>query len=158
MNEQERLEDYLLEHGIRVDEIDLGIEGLEGYTRIDSDGAYIAVKPCLSRFRKTAVIYHEVGHLVKGITGQPRKDERRATQWACDRLITLDRLIDGLKRSPSSVAELAGYMGVDERLLYRYLSLRAAAMEYVEHGDYVISFSPVMLYNWQTGQMWPTSD
>lgn len=155
MDMLEALEDDLWQHGIQLDQVDLG-HGLDGYTRVYDNGeVYIAVNPCLPRLRKTAIAYHEVGHLVAGITGQIGKDERRANMWTFKKLIPIEKLIEGLKKLPSTVFELAEDMGVDPQFLCRFLQIQSATCGYLEHGEYVIGFDPVILYNWKTGQMWP---
>lgn len=155
MTELDRLEDELKA------EYDLTIE----YRRIaNQDGVvlvekgkkpYIAVDKRLDDRKRTAVAYHEAGHLKYGITRRTRKDELRAERWSFHRLIKLDALIQGIKKCPGTVNELAEYMKVDEGLLRRYFTYKARTKVYEEHGDYVISYCPVILLNWRTGEMWP---
>jgi len=155
MDKLEKLEDELFaEYGLTID-----------YRRVaDRDGIiiipegrkpYIAVDRRLETRRKTAVAYHEAGHLKKGITRRTRRDELRAEQWAMKRLITLDTLIEGIKRHPRSLHELADCMNVDEGMLRNYLTYKGNTRLYQEHGDYIISFDPVILLNWKTCQIWP---
>lgn len=155
MTELEKLEDELYaEHGLTIDFRRVadqdGIIILE-----DGQAPYIAVDRRLEDRRKTAVAYHEAGHLQRGITRRTRKDELKAERWAMKRLITLDALIEGIKKYPQTLHELAECMQVDECMLGNYLTYKGNTRLYQEHGDYIISFNPVILLNWKTGQIWP---
>lgn len=155
MTELDRLEEELKA------EYDLTIE----YRRIaNQDGVvlvekgkkpYIAVDKRLDDRKRTAVAYHEAGHLKYGIAKRTRRDELKAEKWAFRRLISLDVLIEGIKRYPQSLYELAEDIGVDEELLRGFFVYKARTRLYEEYGDYVISYCPVIVYNWRTGQMWP---
>lgn len=155
MTELEKLEDELLEvYGLTMD--NKRIAGQDGVIVLETGKApYISIDRRLERRRKTAVAYHEAGHLRYGLTRRTRKDELRAERWSFHRLIKLDALIQGIKWCPRTVNELAEYMKVDEELLARYFTYKARTKIYEEHGDYVISYCPVILLNWRTGEMWP---
>jgi|LSQX01.1.fsa_nt_gb hypothetical protein len=155
MTELEKLEDELLEvYGLTMDT--KRIAGQDGVIVLETGKEpYISVDRHLERRRKTAVAYHEAGHLRYGLTRWARRDERKAERWTFNKLITVEGLIKGIKQCPRTLYELADYMGIDEELLRRHLLYKAQGWVYEEHGDYVISYCPVILYNWKTGQMWP---
>lgn len=155
MTELEKLEDELLEvYGLTMDT--KRIAGQDGVIVLETGkGPYISVDRHLERRRKTAVAYHEAGHLRYGLSRCARRDERKAERWTFRRLITLDKLIEALKKHPQSLYDLADEMRIDEELLGRYFAYKARTKIYEEHGDYVISYCPVILLNWRTGEMWP---
>ncbi len=155
MTELEKLEEELhTRHGLTID-----------YKRVaDQDGIiileegqtpYIAVDRRLDDRKRTAVAYHEAGHLKRGIARRTRRDELKAERWAIKRLITLDTLIEGIKQHPRTLFELADFMNVDESMLENYLTYMSQKRLYQEYGDYVISYNPIILLNWRTGQIWP---
>ena len=155
MTELEKLEEELhTEYGLTIDY--KRVANRDGII-ITEEGQtpYIAVDKRLEDRRRTAVAYHEAGHLKRGITRRTRRDELRAERWAMKRLITLDTLIEGIKRYPRSLHELADCMNVDEDMLRNYLTYKGNTRLYQEHGDYIISFDPVILLNWKTCQIWP---
>ncbi|MDI9461291.1 MAG: hypothetical protein ACOX3P_03735 [Saccharofermentanales bacterium] len=154
MNKLDVIEDELANKGIRIDWY--SIQGKQGYTMIEEGKApYLAIDPRLTKRKQTAVAYHEAGHLHCGITKRPRRDELRADCWAFKQLIQVDDLIKGIKRQPRTVHELADIMDLDTDLLYHYLVHMSGRHIYQEYKDYVISYSPIIVYNWKTGQIWP---
>ena len=154
MNELELLEEELAKNGIELDWY--RIQENHGYLFVEKgEVPYIAIDPALTNRQKLAVALHEVGHLKRGLSSQNRRDELRADRWAFKMLIKTEALIEAIKKQPRSIYELAELMDVDSIMLHRYLISMSERRVYQEHGDYVISFCPIMLYNWRTGQIWP---
>ncbi len=105
--------------------------------------------------RKTAIAYHEVGHLRSGLGATAGKNENRARRWAEIQLIHPERMIEAVIKGAHNFFDLADALDLDEELLHDFLLRMAASFEYYENGDYVISFKPIIVHNRITGQMWP---
>lgn len=155
MTDLELLEDKLYaKYGLTID--NKSVVGQSGVILLEEGRLpYIAVDKRLGHRKQTAVAYHEAGHLHCGITKRPRRDELRADCWAFRQLIQIDDLIKGIKQQPRTVHELADIMNLDTDFLHRYLVHMSERHIYQEYKDYVISYSPIIVYNWKTGQMWP---
>lgn len=122
MEKVERLESYLYDHG--VDVVAKCYRGLKGYYRAYPDGYTImAISPGLTLAERTSVTYHEAGHHHTMIDGNHAKTEARADRWAVKKLVPIQSLIKALVEGCRNSHEVAEYLQVSEKFLYKTLDI-----------------------------------
>lgn len=113
------------ESPIPVDEKAALPDDIKGiYIKSRSAGIILLNKNIQTTTEKTCILAEEIGHYhttFGDITDQTkianRKQERRAREWAYQRLIPLQRIVDAYRAKVTSRYELAEYLGVTEVFL-----------------------------------------
>lgn len=147
MTNIEDLEQEAANGGVSVDRVSFHSDRLKGLY-IDGN---IAISSALkTSAEQVSVFAEELGHHYTSCgcilsTTEPacRHQELIARQWAYDRLVGLDGIIQAYKRNCTNIFEMSEELGVTESFLREALDrYRAKYGRAVQFGDYVIFFVP----------------
>lgn len=105
---------------------------------------------------KTCILAEEMGHYhtsVGDILDQKdlrkRKQELRARQWAYEKLLPLEKIVQAHKAGVKNRHELANFVGLTEHFvdaaINRYIEKYGESIEYE---DYIICFEPLGVLEW----------
>jgi len=134
-----------------------GVEVIEKRLQGRNRGFYgdglIVIDKRLTSIGKICILAEELGHhytTVGDITDQSklgnRQQERRAREWAYNRIIPLRRIIEAHRARANSRYEIAEYLCVTEEFLQnsinRYLDKYGI---FTEHDRYLIVFEPLLV-------------
>ena len=105
-----------------------------------------------AQIKRTCILAEELGHYhttVGNILNQSkisnRKQELQARLWAYDKLIGLERIVKAFQHGCCDLYEMADYLEITEDFLKDALvAYQNRYGVYVEYGDYVITFIPVL--------------
>ena len=88
----------------------------------------ILINKDLSSIEKACVLAEELGHyytthgnILDQSKTENRKQEQRARNWACSRMVTLDKFIDAYKNDVSNIHEFAELVCVTEEFMQEAL-------------------------------------
>lgn len=134
-------------NGIEIIEIPLkgNLKGLYG------DNIIAINSKMTTNNEKTCILAEELGHHYKNygnILDQAdinnRKQEMLARRWAYEKLVSLNRLIDGYKYGRQNRYELAEYLNVSEQFLQDALTYYSEKYGICcENKDYIVYFNPL---------------
>lgn len=139
----------LVKEGVEVIEHRFCNSGLKGLY-FDNVIA-INCKGILNEKEKACILAEEYGHYCTSygnILDQRNlsniKQEKRARNWAYEKLVSLKRLIDGYEAGVRNCYELADFLGVTEDFLRKALNhYHEKCGLYAAWEDYLIYFSPL---------------
>ncbi len=146
---------YIDDNDLEVVECELPSKKLKG---LYSDNV-IYLKPNMTEIEKRCILAEELGHYETSAGNildysnlNNWKQEIKARNWAVDRLVTLDKLIDAYNQGVRDKYELAEYLSVtDDFLDYSITRLSQRFGVMVKCGDYVIYFKPnLMIFKGET--------
>jgi|SRR5690625_4853455 len=134
-------------NGIEIIEIPLkgNLKGLYG------DNIIAINSKMTTNNEKTCILAEELGHHYKNygnILDQTdinnRKQEMLARRWAYEKLVSLNRLIDGYKYGCQNRYELAEYLNVTERFIEEVIKYYKSKYGlYCQVDNYIIYFEPL---------------
>lgn len=152
----ESLEEYMLTNcSVLMERVDTS--KLDGYYRLYPSGfGFIAVNSRLTATDATCVAYHEAGHHHTMIDGNHAKTEARADRWAVKKLVPIQSLIDALIEGCRNSHEVAEYLQVSEKFLYKTLDIyQRVHGDYVGHGKWTLWFKPLMAHDYLADEVYP---
>ena len=114
----------------------------------------INYKAIATEKEKTCILAEEYGHYrttYGNILNQKNmsniKQEKRARNWAYEKLISLEKLIEAYEAGVRNCYDLADFLGVTEEFLQNALKRYTEKYGlYVQQGDYLIYFSPLGIF------------
>lgn len=123
--------------------------GLKGLYR----NGKIIIHNGLTHTEKACILAEELGHhhtsagnIIDQTKVENRKQERMARVWAHNWLVPLDSVVEASKVGIRNKYELAEFLGVTEEFLEEALEqYRGKYGIFVEHGQYIVYFSPLMV-------------
>lgn len=154
MDAFESLEQDLLRDGITVfrDKLPKCI----GYYTNLYDFTYLNVDRDLRGSKAFTVLCHETGHHRTGLAGDAGKNEYRADKWAAGVLVHPFHIICALRKGCRNLYELSADRYMDEQYIKRCFGILSEVYGgRYEHGDYLLTFDPLMVLDRRTGQVWP---
>lgn len=146
----------ILEEELRKNDI-----ALETYTfRSDFNALTVGKTILLNRnldntAKRNAVTAHELGHqstcainLLNADTHIQNKYEYMADRWAAQKVMPVDKLLDGFKRGLRTIQEFCDFLEIDEPFFHRSLSVysKVYGMSYTYKG-YLFRFDPLEISN-----------
>lgn len=154
MDAFEEMEQELFRDGITVfrDKLPKCI----GYYTTLYDFIYLNVDRDLRGAKALSVLYHEMGHYRTGLAEYAGKNEHRADKWAANCLVNPLHIICALRKGCRNFYELSKELNVEEQYMRHCLAILSEIHGgYYKAGDYVLSFSPLVVENQMTRQIWP---
>ena len=137
--------------GVEVIEYPFGNRALKG---LYVDNVIVINKAITTDAEKTCILAEEYGHYrttYGNILNQKNvsniKQEKRARNWAYEKLIPLEKLIEAYEAGVRNCYDLAEFLGVMEDFLQDALKHYAEKFGlYVNQADYLIYFSPLGIF------------
>lgn len=116
------------------------------------DGTVALSKSLNTTAEKTCVLAEELGHHYTSVGNilnmnktNNRKQEHIARMWAYDKLVGLVKLIDAFEHQCQNLFESAEYLNVTEEFLSDTINAyKNKYGNYVQCGDYIITFNPCL--------------
>ncbi len=144
-----KLYNYAYDHHIDVIECELPSAKLKGLYVDD----VVYLKQNMTQAEETCILAEELGHyetsdgnILNYRDQNSWKQEIKARNWAVDKLVTLDKLIDAFETGVRDKYELAEYLNITNDFLdYSITRLRQQYGISVSHSDYVIYFEPNLM-------------
>lgn len=153
MTKYEMLLDKAYNYGVRVYEIDLGVDAPCGRCI----GRYLLINKNINERQKYCILAEELGHFKRtlgNITSQEsiynQKEELKARKWGYDEIVGLNGLISAYKADCRSNSEIADFLDISEDYLEEALEFYKNKYGISQDiDDYTIFFSPCfnIVYN-----------